>query len=155
MSRGFIKSPDPHLRHALYESLIMGKHHLPTVARRAGLGYDLLLKLCHGERHLLAEHLPAIYRGTQDIDLYSDLCGASLCDLLVTDRRESTGELRAPSTQTLKISAAVGALAAIVDEAEADGDLSEDERRRIVDALEVLERRVQSARRGVIKKVAG
>lgn len=136
-----IKQPDPHLAFVLYGSLInSGRYSLPAVARRSGLSYELLSKLCRGERHVLAEHVPAIYRGTHDLDLYAQLTGARECDLVVTTRSETTGSFAVPEAAALKLGGAVGTLQTLLAEALADGRLSDDERRKLADAATVVER---------------
>lgn len=140
---------DPHLKFVLYNSLIMGTHHLPTVARRSGLSYDLLLKLCNGERNVLAKHIPAIYRGTQDLDLFAELAGARDCGLLVSERGEASKTFRAPVSITLAIASAAGRVAQLVADAEGDKKIDETEAKAILSGLEALERKVVALRRSV------
>jgi hypothetical protein len=139
------RQPNQHTAHLLYQALIMGKHNLPDAARRSGLSYDLLLKLCHGERHVHLDHVIAIYRGTQDLELLSDLVARD-CDLLLSRRGEATGEHRVPTSIALAIGAAVGALQQVVSDAARDDVFDSVELAEILKSLETLERRAQALR---------
>ena len=144
---------DPHLSHVLYQALIMGKHHLPTVARRAGISYDVLLKLCHGKGGLRAEDLPKIYRATQDRELYAELAGVAECDLLLVQRTEATGGFKRPESITLAIASAAGNVAQLVADANRDETITEEEAKSILAGLEALERRAVALRQKL--KVVG
>lgn len=136
-----MRPPDPHLAFVLYAALInSGRYSLPRVAHRGGLTAELLYKLCRGERHVQAEHLPAIFRGTHDVELFAELSGAKACDLVVTTRQETTGSFAVPEGAALKLGGAVGSLQSLLAEALADGRLSDDERRKLADAAVVVER---------------
>lgn len=138
---------DAHLSHVLYQSLIMGSHHLPAVARRSGISYDVLLKLCHGKGGLRAEDLPKLYRATQDVSLFTELSGASDCGLIVSQRGEATGGHKRPEAITLAIASAAGRVAELVAEAEAnDGTIDEAEADAILKGLEALERKAAALR---------
>ncbi len=136
-----------HVAHLLYAALIAGEHHLPTVARRSGLSAELLYKLCRGERRLGVEQLPALYRGTQDVELYAQLIGATDLGLVVTEAQRARQAAPADThVSALHLGAVAGKVQALAVDAEADGLVTDAERADIERQLDELERKAESLR---------
>lgn len=140
------KPPDQHIQHVLRQALVYGKHNAPAVARRSGLGYDLLAKLWSGHRHLHVDHLAGLYRGTQDVGLISELCSFSDLGLVLAQRGEATGGHRRPEAITLAIASAAGRVAELVADAQLDDSISESEAEEILVGLDALERKAVALR---------
>lgn len=143
---------ETHLAHVLYGKLIMGEHDLQTVARRSGLSAELLYKLCRGQRSLLAWHIPAIYRGTQDLELYAELVGAADCRLRVSEQ----GPKESPSSDdtreaALMVGASAGDIQHSIVEAEADNEITESECTRIEKQIDHHERELERLR-GLLRR---
>lgn len=141
------REPDQHIATLLHTAIIEGGLHLDVIARRAGMSTSKLYALCERSRHLLAEDLPALHRAIGDPALFASLAGADLCGLIVAEAPAPAEQLTdSRRSSALKVNAAAGHLAEVVDRADSDGLVSDTEAADIERSISELERKAESLR---------
>lgn len=144
------KAADPHVAHVCYAYLINGSHHLPTVARKAGMSASKLYSICEGRRSLPPEDIPRLYAATGDLRFYAELVGAGDVGVVLSraPAAETVDELRGGG---LSLAADVGNALQTLRDALADDRIDHRERRQILEKLDL----VMSAAQGLKLSVAG
>lgn len=135
-----------HLARALYNATIAGRHRIDAVARVVGVATSTAYDWAEGRRTLPAYAIPGVFRATQDLELYSALCGAPDLGLVVTERGAGDVVIRDSRGAALDVGAEAGRVLGLVSDVEADGVVTAQELARVEAELDRLQRRAETLR---------